>query len=100
MGVLPDVLVGDGTRIFMRSRGFREQLRAGAGKPEVKVDGGYLEDSYFKRTPWRTGAGEYGRVIVHDSQSAYYVRQFDYVARARPDRVLHAGQEGLSVVCQ
>ena len=41
-----------------------------------RVAGGILEESYFKRTPWTFG-GEYGRLIVHDERSVYYVRMFD-----------------------
>ena len=64
------------------------------GKPDLTVDGGYLEDSYFKRTPWRTGAGEYGRVIVRDSRSAYYVRQFDSLRGLDPSVFFTPGKDG------
>ncbi len=94
MGALPDVLVSDGQQIYMRSLAFDQQLQAVKGQPELRVDGGYLEDSYFKRTPWRTGRSEYGRMIVHDKRSAYYVRQFDTLRGLDPTVFFTPGQQG------
>ena len=60
----------------------------------MQVDAGYLEDSYFKRTPWKMGAGDYGRVIVHDNRSAYYVRMFDSLRGLDPNVFFTPGKEG------
>ncbi len=94
LGALPDVLVGDGTRIFMRSLAFDAQLRQVRGKPEIAVDGGYLDDSYFKRAPWKMKGKDYGRLIVHDSQSAFYVRQFDSLRGLDPSVFFTPGKKG------
>jgi outer membrane protein assembly factor BamB len=78
MGSLPDVLLGDGTNIYMRTVAFDAELNRVRGAPPLQTKSGLLEDSYFKRTPWSYGAGnEYARLIVHDNRSVYYVRMFD-----------------------
>ncbi|MFC1597538.1 PQQ-binding-like beta-propeller repeat protein [Planctomycetota bacterium] len=76
MGSLPDVLMSDGSEIYMRSRVFDTELNPKHGNAELQTKSGFLEDSYFKRTPWTFG-GEYARLIVHDERSVYYVRMFD-----------------------
>lgn len=78
LGALPDILMGDGSTIYMRSQAFNAELERKTGKPALQTRSGFLEDSYFKRTPWTFGAGgNYARLIVHDSRSVYYVRMFD-----------------------
>ncbi len=79
MGTLPDVLMGDGSSIFMRATAFDAGLARQRGAPALRAKSGLLEDSYFKRTPW-TFEGRYARLVVHDKRSAYYVRQFDSLA--------------------
>ncbi|MBL7041429.1 MAG: PQQ-binding-like beta-propeller repeat protein [Pirellulaceae bacterium] len=76
MGSLPDILMGDGANIYMRSVAFDAELNRARGKPPLETGSGFVEDSYFKRTPWTFG-GEYARLIVHDNRSVYYVRMFD-----------------------
>jgi len=76
MGSLSDILVGDGTKVYMRSVAFDAELNRAGGKPQLETKSGLLEDSYFKRTPWTFG-GEYARQIVRDERSVYYVRMFD-----------------------
>ena len=62
MGSLPDILTSDGTTIWMRDLAFDKDLQPAKGPPELRVPGGLLEDSYFKRTPWTSG-GEYARLV-------------------------------------
>lgn len=76
MGVLPDILVSDGAAIFMRSAAFDSELNRRPGRPPFAAPSGLLDDSYFKRVPWNMD-GEYGRLLVHDNRSVYYVRMFD-----------------------
>ncbi len=76
MGVLPDVLVSDGSAIFMRSAAFDMELNRAQGRPSFDAPGGLLDDNYFKRVPWKMD-GDYGRLLVHDNRSVYYVRMFD-----------------------
>ena len=94
MGALPDILVGDGERVFMRSRSFDNELQAAVAKPALQVPGGLLEDSYFKRTPWRSASGDYGRVAVRDKRSTYFVRQFDSLEGLNPSVFFTPGQQG------
>ncbi len=93
-GALPDILVSDGDYLFMRSVAFDRQLQQVTGKPAMQVDAGYLDDSYFKRTPWKMAPGGYGRLIVHDNQSAYYVRMFDSLRGLDPKVFFTPGQKG------
>jgi len=76
MGSLPDILAGDGSNIYMRSVAFDAELNRARGEPALETGSGFLEDSYFKRMPWKFG-GEYARLIAHDTRSVYYVRMFD-----------------------
>ncbi len=72
-------------------------LRWGAETParrtELQTKSGFLDDSYFKRTPW-TLAGEYARLIVQDSNSACYVRMFDTLRALDPTVFFTPGGKG------
>ena len=77
MGSLPDILMGDGTNIYMRSKAYSEKLEPQRGRPALLARSGFLDDTYFKRVPWSLGPGGSARLIVHDQRSVYYVRMFD-----------------------
>ncbi len=95
MGTLPDVLMADGSKIYMRSVAFDAKLKRQRGKPELRTKSGFLEDSYFKRVPWTYGKGaDYGRLIVHDKRSVYYVRMFDTLRGLDPTVFFTPGKEG------
>lgn len=95
MGALPDVLMGDGSNVYMRSEAFDAGLRPTKGKPALRTKSGLLEDSYFKRTPWTYGQGkDYARLIVHDKRSVYYVRMFDTLRGLDPTVYFTPGQKG------
>jgi outer membrane protein assembly factor BamB len=95
MGALPDVLLSDGTTIFMRGLAFDESLQAQRGQPELQTKAGLLEDTYFKRMPWTLGGqANYARLIVHDNQSAYYVRMFDSLRGLDPTVFFTPGDKG------
>ena len=93
MGTLPDVLVGDGSNVTMRSETFDAELKPHGGKPMLQTKSGFLEDSYFKRTPWTFG-GDYARLIVHDERSVYYVRMFDSLRGLDPTVFFTPGSKG------
>ncbi len=93
MGTLPDVLMSDGSRIYMRSAAFDAELNRQGGKPALQTKSGLLEDSYFKRVPWTFG-GEYARLIVHDNRSVYYVRMFDSLRGLDPTVFFTPGAKG------
>jgi outer membrane protein assembly factor BamB len=93
MGSLPDILTSDGTTIWMRDLAFDKGLQPVKGPPELRVPGGLLEDSYFKRTPWTSG-GQYARLIVRDTSSVYYVRMFDSLRGLDPTVFFTPGRNG------
>jgi len=93
MGALPDVLMSDGSRIYMRGETFDLELRPQSGKAPFQARYGLLEDSYFKRTPWTFG-GEYARLIAHDRRSVYYVRMFDSLRGLDPTVYFTPGEKG------
>ena len=95
MGSLSDVMMSDGSRIYMRSSVFDAELKPQRGKPEQLPRSGYLDDTYFKRTPWTFGDGQnYGRLLVHDSQSIYFVRMFDSLKGLDPMVFFTPGAKG------
>ena len=95
MGSLPDVLMGDGSGIYMRTKAFDGELKPKPGRPPLQTRGGLLEDSYFKRTPWTFGLNKnYARLIVHDRRSVYYVRMFDTLRGLDPTVYFTPGRKG------
>jgi len=95
MGILPDILMGDGERIYLRGATLDNDLKPANGKPALQVKGGFLDDSYFKRTPWTFGAAQnYGRLIVHDDQRFYVVRMFDSLRGLDPNVFFTPGDKG------
>jgi outer membrane protein assembly factor BamB/ubiquinone/menaquinone biosynthesis C-methylase UbiE len=100
MGALPDILQGDDELIYMRDMVFNTRLEE--QKPprrqtpdRVHAKGGLLDDSYFKRTPWSFGPGNsYARLIVHDENTAYFVRMFDSLRGLDPKVYFTPGKEG------
>jgi outer membrane protein assembly factor BamB len=92
-GALADILVAVDDKIAMRSEVFSPALEPLGGKPEVEAPAGYLDDTYFKRTPWKAG-GEYGRLLVRDRTSTYYVRMFDSLKGLDPTVYFTPGAKG------
>jgi outer membrane protein assembly factor BamB len=69
----------------MRNRAFDAELKATRGDADLRVPGGFLDGTYFKRVPWRLRADPaYGRLLVHDDRFAYYVRMFDSLEGLNP----------------
>ena len=93
MGSLPDILIGDGTTIWMRGLALGQDLQPAQVRPELRLPAGLLDDSYFKRTPW-TYDGEYARLLVRDTSSAYYVRMFDTLRALDPTVFFTPGRNG------
>jgi len=95
MGALPDILMGDGSGIYMRTETFNAKLERQSGQPALRAKSGFLEDSYFKRTPWTFGDNRnYARLIVHDKRSVYYVRMFDTLRGLDPTVFFTPGSKG------
>jgi len=93
MGSLPDILVGDGTTLYMRSVAFDGELKRKPGRPDLQVRSGLLDDTYFKRTPWNYD-GNYANLLAHDSNSVYYIRQFDPLQGLSPTVLFTPGSKG------
>jgi outer membrane protein assembly factor BamB len=95
MGSLSDILTSDGTAIYMRWLAFDKELRAHKGGPLLRANYGFLEGSYFKRTPWTfAGNQNYARLIVHNKKCIYYVRQFDTLRGLDPTVFFTPGNKG------
>jgi outer membrane protein assembly factor BamB len=92
-GLLPDILMNDGDGIAMRAAGFDLRLEPRPARPALQTRAGFLDDSYFKRTPW-TMAGEHARLIVHDDRQVYYVRMFDTLRCLDPSVYFTPGSQG------
>ena len=93
MGFLPDILRGDGQKIYMRSTIFDAELKQTRGKSDLQVRTGYLDNTYFKRTPY-TFDGEYANLLAHDRDSVYYVRMFDSLRGLDPTVYFTPGKKG------
>jgi hypothetical protein len=88
----------EGDHIYMRSQAFDAQLRKVSGKPEMQAKSGFLDDTYFKRTPWSfAGNANYGRLIARDNRQVYYVRMFDSLKGLDPTVYFTPGQKGYLV---
>ncbi len=94
LGTLPDLLQGDGERVFMRSAAFDANLNPVPGKAPISVPSGMLEGTYFKRVPWSYGESGYARLLVHDERCVYCVRQFDSLRGLDPTVYFTPGDKG------
>ncbi|OPZ16624.1 MAG: Serine/threonine-protein kinase AfsK [candidate division BRC1 bacterium ADurb.BinA364] len=100
MGSIPDILLGDGSRIFMREQIFDAQLKeqpkaAGKAANVLQAKGGLLDDSYFKRAPWTLGSTiPYANLIALDSAAAYAVQMFDTLQGLDPSVYFVPGGKG------
>ena len=102
LGALPDVLVGDGTGIYMRHLRFSPDdlaWRSAAAPPDGKkrrrtfpsVGGhlmsvaGLLDDAWFNQTYWTVDGKSHSKLLVFDAKAAYGVKPFPGNARhSRP----------------
>jgi outer membrane protein assembly factor BamB len=67
----------------------------------IRAVGGLLDDSYFKRAPWsfaratsKTPSSGYGRLIVHDKNTAFFARMFDTLRGLDPTVYFTPGKKG------
>jgi outer membrane protein assembly factor BamB len=106
MGTLPDIMQSDGNSIYMRDVVFNLNLE-NINIPQqnktlrIRAVGGLLDDSYFKRAPWsfaratsKTPSSGYARLIVHDNQTAFFVRMFDTLRGLDPTVYFTPGKKG------
>jgi len=71
-GLLPDILVSDGTTINMRQARFDKQLKPGRGPGGFVASTGLLEDTWFHRQGW-SGRGSKGQLIVFGAGQSFSV---------------------------
>ena len=95
LGALPDILTADGGKIFMQSRTFDGELKPVAGEAALTNPGGFLDDSYFKRIPWRYEKGDtYSRMLVWNEGLVCGVRMFDSLQGLDPSVYFSPGRRG------
>jgi outer membrane protein assembly factor BamB len=94
MGLLPDILRTEESRLFMRSVPFDKTLQRQRGVANMKLRGGFLDDAYFKRMPWSMGKSGHARFLVHDNQHAFCLRMFDSMAGLDPKVFFTPGRAG------
>ncbi len=101
-GALPDILQGDGQRIYLRNLAFNASLQRLDGKEtRVRALGGFLDDTYFRRAFWyfdRTA--NYGRIIVHDGDDLFIVRMFRSMKLLTPDNYFTPGKDRYLLLAQ
>jgi outer membrane protein assembly factor BamB len=88
-GMLADILVCNGTTVWMR----RHQVFGQSSRRQrhVLATGGFRDDTWFNRTTWSVGNANHAQLLVFDDNVAYGVEAFQSTARARPFR---AGAKG------
>jgi outer membrane protein assembly factor BamB len=94
MGVLSDVLRTEDDAIFMRSIKLDASLTRQRGVPQMKAQGGLLDDAYFKRMPWTMGNSGHARVLVYDAERVYCLRMFDSLEGLNPSVYFTPGEDG------
>jgi len=87
-GMLADILVGDGSTVWMR----RHQVFGQSKKQQhVFATGGFRDDTWFNRTTWSVGNANHAQLLVFDESAAYGIEAFQSTSRAR---VFAAGAKG------
>lgn len=112
-GALPDILVGDGTHVYMRHLQFNpetlEYRKASDALqrktkrsmypylgPHLMAVAGLLDDSWFSQTYWTVDAQSHCKLLVFDEETAYGVKPFS--GRARHSRaIFRPGREGYTL---
>jgi len=95
-GILADLLQGDGEFIYLRHRRFDPSLRDAKGdtlRPRVGATT-FLDDTYFKRTPWFVGTmRNWGRIVALGPEGrAFIARMFRSLRCLDPKNFYTPGQ--------
>ncbi len=78
-GMLADILVGDGSTVWMRRQVVFGESRQ--GQTHIFATGGFRDDSWFNRTTWSAGDVDRARLLVFDDSLAYGIEA--YAGRGR-----------------
>ncbi|MHC4167244.1 MAG: outer membrane protein assembly factor BamB family protein, partial [Planctomycetota bacterium] len=81
-GMLADILVGNGTTVWMRRHQVFGQSKD--RQQHVFATGGFRDDTWFNRTTWSMGNANHAQLLVFDENTAYGIEAFQSTARARP----------------
>lgn len=101
MGALTDIFVGDKQYIYMFRLKFDYKLvKQSSGTGKLRTPSGFLDDTYFKRTPWTFEGGNWGQIIVNDESSSYSVRMLDVPKALDPENFFIPGKNGYILLAQ
>ncbi|MHC4299990.1 MAG: outer membrane protein assembly factor BamB family protein, partial [Planctomycetota bacterium] len=78
-GTLSDILVSDGSSIFMRQE---RVFGDGSEGPHVFSTAGFRDDEWFNRTQWAIGAVSGAQLVVFDDRVAYGIAAYGSGNRA------------------
>jgi outer membrane protein assembly factor BamB len=81
-GMLADILVGNGTTVWMRRHQVFGQSKD--RQQHVFATGGFRDDTWFNRTTWSVANANHAQLLVFDENAAYGIEAFQSTARARP----------------
>jgi len=101
-GALTDILQADSQHLYMRNNVFDLKLESQkGGSLRVQANGGFLDDTYFKRAFWFFGKpSRWARLIVHDDRTYYGLRMFDRLKYLDPNEFFVPGDRGYLLFAQ
>lgn len=101
-GVLSDILQADGKGVYLRNLAFTPDLKPGQDNPNrIRTVSGFLDDTYFKRAPWRYASNKnWGRLLTYSGSTVYLVRMFDTLRCLDPKNFFTPGQKGYALLAQ
>jgi len=80
-GMLADILVTDGSAIWMRNNVVFGENPSRQG--HVHATGGFRDDSWFNRTTWKVAAATHAQLLVFDDSTAYAIEAYASTGRAK-----------------
>ena len=79
-GMLADILVGDGSAVWMRGRTVFGSKGSSPGR--IYASGGFRDDTWFNRTTWKMGPVNHAQLLVYDQAHVYGIEAFRGINRA------------------
>ncbi|MBC8871242.1 MAG: PQQ-binding-like beta-propeller repeat protein [Planctomycetes bacterium] len=80
-GMLADILVSDGSAIWMRNHQVFGDTPSRQG--HVHATGGFRDDTWFNRTTWKVAAATHAQLLVFDETAVYAIEAFSSTSRAK-----------------
>ncbi|MHC4400117.1 MAG: outer membrane protein assembly factor BamB family protein [Planctomycetota bacterium] len=80
-GMLSDILVTDGSAIWMRNNLVFGDNPSRQGR--VYATTGFRDDTWFNRTTWKVAAATHAQLLVCDESTAYAVEAYESTSRAK-----------------